>query len=286
MDTPFLGRADPLAELPLSLRAPLIERSDHHAPSVFLPEAMLKVARRQKGLRDGSVPPVCVLDPDGDIVDFVRRHHRAEPSLHWACYHTEMWEWHHDDQRYGIVGRAVGAPFAVLVAEQLFSSGCRLVVSAASAGQIAAIGKARHVLIDRALRDEGTSYHYLPPSAFASANPALVEIALRAFATTGLAVVRGASWTTDAPYRETANTIAQRKAEGLLTVEMEAAALYAFAAAAARPILCLAQVTNALGSGIEDFEKGEDNGAAETLRLIAAFARAWNSEPTAATGRS
>jgi hypothetical protein len=53
----------------------------------------------------------------------------------------------------------------VLVAEQLFVSGRRLLISVTSAGQIVSVGPTPYfVLIDRALRDEGTSHHYLPPS--------------------------------------------------------------------------------------------------------------------------
>jgi len=68
-------------------------------------------------------------------------------------------------ERFGIIGCAVGASFAVLLAEQLLVSGCRLLVSVTSAGQIVPQGPPPYfVLIDRALRDEGTSYHYLPPA--------------------------------------------------------------------------------------------------------------------------
>jgi hypothetical protein len=109
--------------------APLLARTDHDAPSIFRPENLVREARRQKGLRLGSVSPVCVLDPDGDVVRYVRRMKRARYSRHWACYHTEMWEWDEDGQRFGIVGCAVGASFAVLVAEQLFVSGCELLVN-------------------------------------------------------------------------------------------------------------------------------------------------------------
>jgi hypothetical protein len=105
--------------------APLLERADHSAPSVFRPENMLRESRRQKGLRSGDVPAVCVLDPDGDIVDHVRRQYGAARSAHWACYHTRLWEWECEGARYGIVGYAVGGAFSVLVAEQLFASGCR-----------------------------------------------------------------------------------------------------------------------------------------------------------------
>ena len=117
-------------------RAPLLERDDHSAPSVFRPENMLRESRRQKGLRSGAVPAVCMLDPDGDIVDYVRKQFGATRSPHWACYHTRLWEWERDGVRYGIVGYAVGGAFSVLVAEQLFASGCRLLVNVASAGQI------------------------------------------------------------------------------------------------------------------------------------------------------
>lgn len=116
-------------------RAPLLERDDHSAPSVFRPENMLRESRRQKGLRSGAVPPVCVLDPDGDIVDHVRTQFGATRSPHWACYHTRLWEWERDGVRYGIVGYAVGGAFSMLVAEQLFASGCRLLVNVARPDQ-------------------------------------------------------------------------------------------------------------------------------------------------------
>ena len=143
---------------------------------------MLREACRQKGLRGGSVPPVCILDPDGDIVDHVCKIRGATRSLDWACYHTKLWEWDAGGIRCGVVGHAVGASFSVLVAEQLFASGCELLVSVASAGQIKDLGPPPyHILVERALRDEGTSYHYLPPAAWVDANPDLVALARQAF---------------------------------------------------------------------------------------------------------
>jgi hypothetical protein len=101
-----------------------------------------------------------MLDPDGDIVDYVRKQFGATRSPHWACYHTRLWEWERDGVRYGIVGYAVGGAFSVLVAEQLFASGCRLLVNVSSAGQISDVGPPPYyILADRALGDEGTSYH-------------------------------------------------------------------------------------------------------------------------------
>jgi uridine phosphorylase len=256
--------------------APLIDRTDHGEPSVFLPQSMLSVARRQKGLSAGSVPPVCVLDPDGDLVDHVRTRHDARVSAHWACYHTRMWEWQENGRRHGIVGHAVGGSFAVLVAEQLFVSGCQLLISVASAGQIAEAGPPPyHILIERSLRDEGTSYHYLPPSPYIDADTKLLSLAAEAFAAGGLPVLRGATWTTDAPFRETRDAVTSRRAEGILAVEMEAAALYAFGAACVKPVLCVAHVTNQLGCAAGDFDKGFDRGASDSLKLINAVSAAW-----------
>jgi uridine phosphorylase len=255
---------------------PLLARNDHHRPSIFRPENMLREARRQKGIATASVPPICVLDPDGDIVRLVRDKHDARRSAAWACYHSELWEWRAGGVAHGIVGGTVGAPFAVLVAEELFASGCEILVSLASAGQVAPIARPPyHILIDRALRDEGTSYHYLAASQFAEAEPALIALAAEAFHAAGCRVRIGATWTTDAPFRETAEAIAARRRAGMLAVEMEAAALYAFAAARACPVLCIAHVTNQLGCVEGDFEKGDENGACSSIDLLMAFTAAW-----------
>lgn len=262
---------EPVADSPY-----LLHGKDHGAASVFRPENLLREARRQKNLPEAAVPEICVLDPDGDLVRQLRRDGRAEPCAAWACYHTDMYQFRHTGETFGVIGCAVGAPFAVLVAEQLFASGCRFVVSITSAGQIHASGPPPYfILIDRALRDEGTSLHYLPPAQFAAADPALVAPVRDALAATGMTVFTGATWTTDAPFRETQHAIDEARRQGALAVEMEAAALYAFAQACRRPVLCFAHVTNQMAQVEGDFEKGEANGARDALELLAATARAW-----------
>jgi uridine phosphorylase len=259
---------------------PILADKDHAAASVFEPGNLLREARRQKNLPPAEVPEICLLDPDGDIVRALRRAGRAQASPGWACYHTELFEFEHAGMRFGIVGCAVGAAFAVLIAEELFASGCRFLVSVTSAGQITPLGAPPYfVVIERALRDEGTSYHYLPPSDFAEADPVLVAAAMAAMVAlqeAGPPVYRGASWTTDAPFRETEAAIAASRARGILAVEMEAAALYAFARARDRPVLCLAHVTNQMAVTSGDFEKGEADGVAASLAVVGAVARAWH----------
>ncbi len=104
-----------------------------------------------------------------------------------------------------------------------------------------------------------------------------------AFSDLGEPVYQGAAWTTDAPFRETEEAIAAARAHGVVAVEMEAAALYAFARARGRAVLCFAHVTNRMALNEGDFEKGEAGGALDALDVVAAVARRWRS-PAAGRG--
>jgi uridine phosphorylase len=249
--------------------APILDNKSAAEPSVFSAAALLREARRQKGLPNVDVPAVCILDPDGDILRYLQKSGRAERFEGWPCYHTDLHTFQLGGQRVGIVACVVGASFAVLIAEELFACGCRLLVSLTSAGQILEAGPLPYfVVIDRALRDEGTSYHYAAPSEFADADPRLVEAAARGLKEAGLQVRVGASWTTDAPFRETAVAIEAARAKGILAVEMEAAALYTFAEVRGAAVVCLAHVTNTMAQVEGDFEKGESDGSVEALKVL------------------
>jgi purine-nucleoside phosphorylase len=261
---------------------PILAAKHHDAPSIFRPEALLREARRQKGLSTQAVPAVCLLDPDGDIVRNLKRSGTGRVHEGWACYHTELVAFDIDGNgEIGVVGCAVGASFAVLVAEQLFASGCQLLISITSAGQIADNGPTPYfILIDKAIRDEGTSYHYLPPTTFSDApDAALVDRVREKLATeAGVTVLQGPSWTTDAPYRETEAAIENARRQGALAVEMEAAALYAFGKARQKAVVCLAYVTNTMAqSGADDFEKGELDGTVMAAKVAGLVAQAWAS---------
>ncbi|HVY15369.1 MAG TPA: nucleoside phosphorylase [Rhodopila sp.] len=260
----------------LRVLPPILRNKYYDVESAFTPESLLREARRQKAVPNTPVPEICILDPDGDIVRYLRVMGRSRSVAGWVCYHSVMDRFGHGNREYGIVGCAVGASYAVLVAEQLFASGCRLLISITSSGQVTSLGPPPYfILIERALRDEGTSYHYLPSGPeYAEADKVLLEIADNALARLGASVKRGATWTTDAPYRETAQAIRAARAEGILAVEMEAAALYAFAEARQKSVLCFTHVTNQMGQS-GDFEKGEANGAPASLALIRAVAEAY-----------
>ena len=160
---------------------PILDHKSPDEPSVFVPSAMIRESRRQKNLPVVGVPAVCVLDPDGDIVRRLQATGQARRFEAWPCYHTDLFTFTLGGETIGIVGCAVGAPYAVLVAEQMFACGCRFLVSITSAGQIISAGPPPYfVIINRALRDEGTSYHYAAPSEFAEADPVLVNMASEA----------------------------------------------------------------------------------------------------------
>jgi len=262
----------------MTFRPPLLDKKDPSSPSVFQPQALLREARRQKGLPSVDVPPVCVLDPDGDIVRRLRGSGAAREFQHWPCYHTHLDTFTLAGQTTGIIASVIGAPFAVLVAEELFASGCRFLVNLTSAGQITPAGQTPYfVLIDRALRDEGTSYHYAAPSEYGEADPRLIEMASEALRENALHALVGASWTTDAPFRETVSAIENARSKGVVAVEMEAAALYMFARVAGVSVLCIAHITNTMGQAEKDFEKGEADGTTDALRLLEAIVAKWAS---------
>lgn len=141
-----------------------------------------------------------------------------------------VWEIEHDGQRLAVLQPGVGAPLAVAFLEEVIAFGVRRVIACGAAGALVpelTLGHA--IIVDSAVRDEGTSYHYLPPArvieADAHATAALVETLTRH----DVAHLVGRAWTTDAIYRETRNKARQRVAEGCVAVDMEASALFAVA---------------------------------------------------------
>jgi uridine phosphorylase len=260
-------------------RPPLLHPKQYDEQSRFQVENLLREARRQRRLPDLPVPGVCLLDPDGDLIRHLRETGEANRHPGWACYHSELWVTDRPHGRLGIVPCAVGAPYAVLVAEELHASGCGLVVSITSAGQISELAEPPYfVLVERAWRDEGTSLHYLPPSEWSHLRPELSSRLDGTFDGLDETVITGSTWTTDAPLRETATAIAAAEAAGIDAVEMEAAALYAYATARQRDVVCIAHVTNTMATGGDDFEKGEDDGTHRILSVVDAIAQRWLSD--------
>jgi uridine phosphorylase len=125
------------------------------------------------------------------------------------------------------------------------------------------------------LRDEGTSYHYLPPSPYSFLKAGWKEAIGANWDATNIKLQIGASWTTDAPFRETSEAIAAARAKDILAVEMEAAALYALATVKQLNIVCFAHVTNQMAQSEGDFEKGQAQGSITVLQVVSQVAKIW-----------
>ncbi|MDQ2841611.1 MAG: nucleoside phosphorylase [Acidobacteriota bacterium] len=240
--------------------------------SAFTPEALVSAVRAERRLPMENIPAVCVLDFDGDLNDWLIANHIAVPHPAWACFHTSMSAIEVDGTPCGIIPRTIGGPYAVLVAEQLLVSGARVVLGLTSAGRVLdSLPVPSLVVADRAVRDEGTSYHYLPPSETVGAAAGINDCLAAELQNLGLPLRRGCVWTTDAPYRETYEQLRQHSQQEVLAVEMQAASLFAFAQARNAVVGLIAHVTNAVGHDGNDFDKGQDNFG---LTLVHALCRA------------
>lgn len=159
-----------------SIFPPILTEKHYKEPSAFTPESLLREARRQKNRDIDTVPDICILDPDGDIVHRIKAEKRAKLHEGWVCYHTDLYVFEEGGLTLGIIGCAVGASFAVLLVEELFVSGYKLLISMTSSGQIYSPQDPPYfILVDKALRDEGTSYHYMPPSDYSEASQDLIN---------------------------------------------------------------------------------------------------------------
>lgn len=133
-------------------------------------------------------------------------------------------------ERIAVVHPGVGAPLAAGFLDELIALGCRSFIACGGCGVLDGdIGLGHVVVPATAVRDEGTSYHYLPPSREVAASETAVQAIEQALQTHHVPYVVGKTWTTDAVYRETPTRIARRRAEGCHVVEMEAAAFFAVA---------------------------------------------------------
>ena len=133
-----------------------------------------------------------------------------------------------DGRSLALVHPGLGAPLAGAFMDELIALGCRAFVACGGAGVLAPELVVGHIVVpNAAVRDEGTSYHYLPPSREVAASVSAVAAIEATLQRHGAPYVVGKTWTTDAFYRETAARVARRRAEGCLTVEMEAAAFFA-----------------------------------------------------------
>jgi uridine phosphorylase len=135
-----------------------------------------------------------------------------------------------EDETLALFHPGVGAPLAAALLEEVIARGCRSFIACGGAGVLNSDIALGHLVVPTAaIRDEGTSYHYLPPSRQVKASPAAVRAIEGVLTRHEVPYLLGKTWTTDGVYRETPDKVRLRREEGCLTVEMEAAAFFAVA---------------------------------------------------------
>jgi uridine phosphorylase len=245
------------------------------SPSAFTPERLMAAVQAGRGLPQVTVPRLCVLDFDGDLSDHLVAEGISLPWSPWACFHTSMRTTTMEGITCGIVPRTIGGPYAVLISEQLWAAGAKLIVGITSAGRVSAnLPLPSIVVVDEAVRDEGTSLHYVAAATTISTPTAdILDRLVEELGSVSPATRRGRVWTTDAPYRETAEQLRFWSDRNTLAVEMQAASLFAFAHARGAQVAMVALVSNAVDQLTSDFDTGGNEYRVCVLRAVARAAR-------------
>jgi uridine phosphorylase len=179
-----------------------------------------------------DVPEHCVVCFFQDVLNRLRRRWKTRVAARQRSEIGQhpLYEIRFKRRRLAVLHPGVGAPLAAALLEEIIARGCRKFIVCGGCGVLERDITVGHLIVPAgAVRDEGTSYHYLPPGREVGASPEAVAAIEHTLKQNNVAYFTGKTWTTDAPYRETPDKIKRRRAEGCLTVEMEAAALFAVA---------------------------------------------------------
>ena len=193
------------------------------------PEAFIEPS---KIIRARDLPENCVICFFKGVLDKVVEEHHAQVVVQnrWEDGPHLIYEISYRDQRLAFFHPGVGAPIATGLLEEAIAFGCRKFIACGGCGVLEKDIAVGHLMVVAgAVRDEGVSYHYLPPGREVIADESGVNALVNTLNERGLPYLVGKTWTTDAPYRETVKKIESRRAEGCLTVEMESASLIAVA---------------------------------------------------------
>jgi uridine phosphorylase len=245
----------------------------HEHDAFFSPEEYLAYLRQLGEVPDFALPEGAIFCFQNSLLRHIRQTYAVEPVTFFS---GEFYLLPELDRRVAVSGGfGIGAPIVITILEELVALGVRRFVSIGTAGALAkSLGIGDIVICDRAIRDEGVSHHYLAPARYAHASLALtdrLEVAVRGL---GVTPARGASWTIDTPYRETVAEARHYQAEGVLTVEMEAAALFAVAAYRGVEMAAAFTITDSLAEMVWNPQFHASDTKASLITLFTAAAQA------------
>ena len=179
-----------------------------------------------------QLPKKCVFAFLGDHIDVYAAATDTRQVSHFisATKHYPIYVTKYRGEEIVLCQAPVGAAAAVQILDWLIGYGVREIISAGSCGALEAFPESTFLLPCKALRDEGTSYHYAPPSRFMEINEAARAAIKETILEHGMKAQEVITWSTDGFFRETKEKVAYRKSEGCSVVEMECSALAACAA--------------------------------------------------------
>ena len=194
----------------------------------FDPDVPAKI-EPSKLIEKKDVPKACVITFFGEVIQ-----HKLEAGLlkEFEAFRSgkPIYETLVGGQRVGLAPGYVGAPGAAVQLEELIAMGFEKFIVCGGAGVLRRDIQVGHLVLPyAAVRDEGTSYHYIEPSREVECGKHALSVIENQLEQENLPYIKAKTWTTDAPFRETEEKIALRASEGCVTVEMEAAAFFAVA---------------------------------------------------------
>ena len=200
----------------------------HDAKALVTPE---RSAEYRAERADGEVrepPEAVVLCYSRGLMDHFIETYDGESVDH---YYGQLYCFADADYRVGVMGDfGIGAPTTAMLMDDLVADGVESFLSIGFAGCLdESIGMGEFIVPEKAIRDEGASHHYVASEKYARASDSLVAETTDLLAERDEPFHVGPSWTTDAIYRETEREVEEYAAEGVLTVEMEASAVFAVA---------------------------------------------------------
>jgi uridine phosphorylase len=206
-----------------------LDSAKYKSKPFFNPSDFIGYIRDMGKLGDRPAPEAVILSYQPSLFDHVCSKHKVTAA---EGYFSGQLRYLDDEAgRVAIAGNfGVGAPAAAVMLEELIAFGVRRFISIGTAGSLRDdLKPGSLVLCDSALRDEGTSYHYMPGGGLVYPSESLTDALRAALDARGLPYRKGPSWTTDAIYRETPSEVVLHSGKGALVVEMEASALFAVA---------------------------------------------------------
>jgi uridine phosphorylase len=203
-------------------------KNKHANDSMFSPKDYLDYQRKREKYDSFNPPEGVIFCYSKKLMEYVLENHKVTKVQR---FYGEMYLFNETKGKVAIIGKfGSGAPVVVALLEELIAFGVKRFISIGTAGTLQKnINAGDLIVCERAIRDEGTSYHYLKASKYAYASKKMTERIKRALDMLGQKYFVGTSWTVDAPYRETVAEARQYQKEGVATVEMEASALFAVA---------------------------------------------------------